>query len=256
MPLRLRSPHTGNLRAFPHGHPALAGNFPLPQSEPVTAPSRIRSRPVCVATGARFNKRRWIASVTAGEAFGFLVPGVAWFAAWKLGLPPLLLACVVVAAGGVEGAVLGWSQWRVLREWQPAVTVRWVGLTALAAALAWACGMAPNTIHDLGAPAWASIAAGIAGAPVLLLGIGVAQWSVLRGFVPRAWRWVVANVLAWVIALPPTFIGPALVPSDAPVVLDLAAWGASGVMMAAILAAITGEAIARLAREAGARAPG
>lgn len=128
-------------------------------------------------------------------------------------------------------------------------------MTAAAAAVAWACGMAPNTMYDLGAPAWASIVAGVAGAPVLLLSIGVAQWTVLRDFVPRAWRWVVANVLAWVVALPPTFVGPALVPRGAPIGLEVAVWGVSGLMMAAILAAVTGAAMARLAREAGATGP-
>lgn len=203
-----------------------------------------------------FRLGRWILWVTAGEALGFLAPGLAWFAAWKLALPPLSPAVVVVGAGAVEGAVLGWSQWRVLRLWQSSITSAWVWRTALAAAAAWACGMAPNTLYDLGAPAWVSIAAGLAGAPVLLLSIGVAQWSVLRGFVPRAWRWVAANVLAWLIALPPTFIGPALVPADAPVALDLAVWGVSGIIMAVIVAAVTGRAMARFAREAPATAPG
>ena len=203
------------------------------------------------AAPGRFSRRRWLAYVTAGEALGFMVPGLTWFAAWKLGLPALPLALVVVVAGAGEGAVLGWSQWHVLRGWQPAISATWVRLTALAAAVSWALGMAPSTAYDLGAPAWVAIAVGVAGAPFLLLTIGTAQWLILREFVPRAWRWIAVNAAAWFIALPPTFIGPALVPSHAPVALDLAVWGVSGVLMAAILAAVTGAAMARLAREAG-----
>lgn len=203
-----------------------------------------------------FSLGGWVVWVTAGETLGFLAPGLTWFAAWKLSLSPLPLALAVTAAGAIEGAVLGWSQWRVLRAWQPSVPAAWVRRTALAAAAAWACGMTPNTLYDLGAPEWVSVAAGFAGVPVLLLSIGVAQWSVLREFVPRAWRWVVANVLAWVIALPPTFIGPALVPADAPAAVDLAVWGSSGVMMAAIVAAVTGRAMARFTREAAVTTPG
>jgi hypothetical protein len=203
------------------------------------------------AAPGRFSRRRWLAYVTAGEALGFMVPGLAWFAAWKLGLPALPLALVVVVAGAGEGAVLGWSQWRVLRGWQPAISVTWVRLTALAAAVSWALGMAPSTAYDLGAPTWAAITVGVAGAPCLLLTIGAAQWLVLRRFVPRAWRWIAVNAAAWFIALPPTFIGPALVPSDAPVALDLAVWGVSGLLMAAILAAVTGAAMGRFTREAG-----
>lgn len=203
----------------------------------------------CAAPG-RFSRQKWLAYVTAGEALGFMAPGLTWFTAWKLGLPALPLAVVVVVAGAGEGALLGWSQWRVLRGWQPAITARWVRLTALAAALSWALGMAPSTASDLGAPTWLAIAAGVAGAPFLLLTIGTAQWLVLRRFVPRAWRWITVNAAAWFVALPPTFIGPALVPSDAPVALDVAVWGVSGLLMAAILAGVTGTAMARLVREA------
>ncbi len=60
-----------------------------------------------------------------------------------------------------------------------------------------------------------------------------------------------AVAVAWFVALPPTFIGPALVPTDAPVALDLAVWGVAGLLMAAILAAVTGAAMARLVREVG-----
>ncbi|MBE0608767.1 MAG: hypothetical protein IH609_05270 [Dehalococcoidia bacterium] len=201
------------------------------------------------AAPGRFSRRRWLAYVTAGEALGFMVPGLTWFAAWKLGLPALPLAVVVVLAGAGEGAVLGWSQWRVLRDWQPAITATWVRLTTLAAAASWALGMAPSTAYDLGAPTWVAIAVGVAGAPFLLMTIGTAQWFVLREFVPRAWRWIAVNAAAWFIALPPTFIGPALVPADAPVALDLAVWGVSGLLMAALLAAVTGAAMARLVRE-------
>jgi hypothetical protein len=197
------------------------------------------------AAPGRFSRRKWIAYVTAGEALGFMVPGFTWFAAWKFGLPALPLAGVVVVAGAGEGAVLGWSQWRVLRNWQPAITARWVWLTALAAALAWTLGMAPSTAYDLGAPTWVAIAVGVAGAPFLLVTIGTAQWVALREFVPRAWRWIAVNAAAWFIALPPTFIGPAMMPADAPVALDLAVWGVSGLLMAAVLAAVTGAAMAR-----------
>lgn len=203
------------------------------------------------AAPGHFSRRKWLAYVTAGEALGFIVPGITWLTGWKLGLPALPLAAVVVVAGAGEGAVLGWSQWRVLRGWQPAVTARWVRLTAIAAAISWALGMAPSTAYDLGAPTLAAIAVGVAGAPFLLVTIGTAQWLVLHRFVPRAWRWIAVNAVAWFVALPPTFIGPALVPADAPVALDLAVWGVAGLLMAAILAAVTGAAMARLVREVG-----
>jgi hypothetical protein len=46
-----------------------------------------------------------VAYATAGEALGLMVPGLTWFAAWKLGLPARPLTLVVVVAGAGEGAV-------------------------------------------------------------------------------------------------------------------------------------------------------
>lgn len=48
----------------------------------------------------------WVSLVLTGETVGFVVPGLAWFAAWKAGLPPLAAAAIVVPAGACEGAVL------------------------------------------------------------------------------------------------------------------------------------------------------
>lgn len=57
----------------------------------------------------------------------------------------------MVAAGAVEGAVLGTAQALVLRSYLPALELRaWVGRTALGAVIAWAIGMTPNTLLDAG----------------------------------------------------------------------------------------------------------
>lgn len=192
-----------------------------------------------------YSLRRWIAFVTAGEALGFVIPGSAWFAAWKLDFPPLALAATVVAAGAVEGLVLAFSQRHALRGVLD-VGRPWIAATAFAAALAWACGMAPNTAYDLGAPAWLAAGLGIAGAPIILLSMGWAQFLVLRKSLARAHRWVWVNVLAWVLALPFSFLGPALVPNDSPDWAFAIAWGFAGIAMAAVLATVTGLGMRRL----------
>lgn len=192
-----------------------------------------------------FSLRRWIAFVSLGEALGFVAPGLAWFGAWKLGFPPLALAATVVAAGALEGLVLGWSQRHALRPaFDPGRD--WITATSAAAALAWACGMAPNTAYDLGTAVPVAIALAAIGAPVILLSIGVAQAWVLGPFVsnPRRWAWI--NVLAWVLALPFSFLGPALVPNGSPDWVFGVAWAAAGVAMATTLAAVTGIGMRRL----------
>ena len=191
--------------------------------------------------------------VTAGEAGGFAIPGVAWFAGWQLDFAPIALAALVVAGGAGEGFVLGTSQRHALAHaTDPGRS--WVAATAAAAAFAWVLGMAPNTAYDLGAPAWTAVALGVAGAPFILISIGVAQAMVLRRFVRRARRWVWVNIGAWLAALPVSFIGPALVPNGSAAWVFGVAWVVSGVVMAAILAAVTGWGMRKLL--AGATAPG
>ena len=51
----------------------------------------------------------------------------------------------LVAAGAVAGAVLGWSQARVLKQRIPALSKPWrIGATAAAASLAWFIGPLPG----------------------------------------------------------------------------------------------------------------
>ncbi|MBK8558451.1 hypothetical protein [Candidatus Amarobacter glycogenicus] len=87
---------------------------------------------------------------------------------------------------------------------------------------------------------------GVSLAPVLLLSLPGAQWLVLRRYVPKAWKWVIWSTAGWLVALPPTFIGPAILPSDASSLQIAATWAISGMAMAAIIAAFTGYAMSRI----------
>ena len=58
--------------------------------------------------------RRWTAWVTLGEFLGFCLPAVTAALLWDRS--PWLMVPGVLAAGAGEGAVLGWSQTRVLRH--------------------------------------------------------------------------------------------------------------------------------------------
>lgn len=204
-----------------------------------TLPHRVRP-------GARFSSKRWFAWVLPGETAGFVLPGLAWFAVWTLDVPPLPAAAVVVLFGAGEGAALGYSQWRALVAWRPEFTSLWIPATAAGAMIAWACGITPSTASDLGAPDWLAMALGFGLAPVLLLSMPIAQWRILRRYVPRAWRWIPWSAAAWILALPPTFIGPMSIPNDSPPAIVAATWVASGLAMATILAFVTGKAMQRL----------
>lgn len=219
---------------------------PGAHADSVTATVAAGTVPYRVIPGRTFSVQRWIALVLPGETVGFVLPGLAWFAVWTANVPPLVAAAVVVLSGAGEGAVLGYAQWRALRAWQPTFTTRWIAATALSAMAAWACGMVSSTASDMGAPDSLAMILGVSLMPFLLLSMPVAQWRVLRGYVPRAWRWVPWSVAAWMFALPPTFIGPMSIPNDSPAAVIALTWVISGLAMATILAFVTGKVMQHL----------
>ena len=129
---------------------------------------------------------RWIRWITLGESLGFLAPALAQLVAAAVW--PAATFLLLVLAGFVEGAVLGWFQGRVLRNRLPAVSIRrWIRLTGAAAAMAWTLGLLPSASSVWQAwPATAQIAAGTIAAIVLLVSIGLGQRIELRHHVPCA----------------------------------------------------------------------
>jgi hypothetical protein len=189
----------------------------------------------------------WVGRVSLGESLGFLAPALAQLLAaalWPTATFPLL-----VLAGFVEGAVLGWFEVHVLRSRLPDVSIRrWVLFTGAAAAGAWTLGLLPSADsawQDW--PAAAQIAAGTTAGVVLLASIGLAQWIELRHHVPRAWRWIAGSAAAWGAGLG-VFMAVATLLWQPGQDLWLSAligiWAA--VLMAVTMAVITGLVMARL----------
>lgn len=209
--------------------------------------------------------RRWVLAFTLGELLGFggipILCGALVF--WiLLDLDPIvrsLILYVVAVLGGLgEGAVLGWFQARVLREYVPDIAAgRWMLVTALAAAFAWACGMLTPTLDDLiGLPPAISIVLWVPASVLILLSIGTGQAWALRKSVRKPRRWITANALGWLAGLPWTFVLPALLPEDAPLPLWVSTFVVAGVLMGLTAGAITGAYLLRLLpREAARRRP-
>jgi hypothetical protein len=134
----------------------------------------------------------------------------------------LILASMVVA-GVVEGSILGFFQWRVLRNRFPSLTaLYWMGSTAAGAALCWLLGSLPGTLASAAQPEAVTM-----GTPplrfivffILLSGLilgsilGIDQWLVLRKHANHSTRWIGANASGWAAALVWIFLG-ASIPSE------------------------------------------
>jgi hypothetical protein len=189
---------------------------------------------------------RWVGWVTLGESLGFLGPVVGQLIAAAFLRDGVLL---LVLGGVVEGAVLGWFQAHVLRGRLPAVSVRrWVGLTALAAAIAWTLGLFPAATDAWQEwPAAAQIG-GASVAGVLLLGsIGFAQWIELRRHVAGAWRWMAGSAAAWAAGLAVFFAvsTPLWQPGQEQWLVAAIGVGAA-VLMAFTMAVISGVVLVRI----------
>lgn len=192
--------------------------------------------------------RAWLISVTLGEFVGFCIPALA--GALVRNSPAAVVVPTLVAAGAVEGTVLGWSQVRVLCGPLPALRGRlWVAGTAGAASLAWLIGMLPSTFSGSWSrwPAAVVIALGAVLGTTVLCSIGVAQWLQLRRLVPRAGRWIAATAAAWCagLAVFTGFTTPLWQPGQ-PGLLSAGIGGLGGLLMAAAMAAVTGWALGRI----------
>ena len=145
---------------------------------------------------------RWVRWTVAGEVLGFVAPAVLGMvsAGWssRQAIPTM------VAAGAVEGLMLGGAQAHALAPFVPGLrSARFAVGTALAAALAYLLGMLPSALGPqvVEAPRAVVVLAGSVGGVVLLGSIGAAQWLELRRHTVKAWTWIATTAAAWLLGL-------------------------------------------------------
>ncbi len=210
--------------------------------------------------------REWTLANTLAEALGLgatLLAGVLVFARLEPRIGPVASALIGVALGAViEGGIVGTAQWLVLRapleglRWR-----RWAIATAIGAGIAWALGMTPSVImalasQDSGVGAEAQGPEGLA-FYALAAGLGliagpilaVAQWWVLRDFVPRAGWWIPANALAWAVGMVIVFWGTSFIPASGVAAPVIAILIGCVILAGAAVGAIHGLALIWLLRE-------
>jgi hypothetical protein len=139
---------------------------------------------------------------------------------------------LMTSTGIVEGTIVGWFQWRIIRDLFSSLMgmgAEEVGSTPieppLALVLLLACGMG------------------------LVLGIilGLPQWRVLREHVNRAWIWLPANSLAWGAGMALIFAGIDLAQRGIPITVALLIMVLTLFVTGATVGAIHGLFLVRLA---------
>ncbi|MFE3055939.1 hypothetical protein [Nocardia sp. NPDC059239] len=212
---------------------------------------------VPAARGVREVRARWFAMVTAGEFLGFLVPALA--GALIAHASGAAVAAVMLTAGAVEGAVLGYFQARVLRTLLSCLRIReWMAVTSAGAVVAWSIGVLPMLYGErFGAwPTWAQVPVAVAGSVIVVSSIGVAQWTVLRRFSDRSALWILANAVAWIGGLIAfTVVAPPLWQPGQPLILTAAIGALGGAAMAAAMAWVTGAFLTQVLADGHRRTP-
>ncbi|WP_433664614.1 hypothetical protein ACQPW1_22250 [Nocardia sp. CA-128927] len=194
--------------------------------------------------------RRWFINVTLGEFLGFAAPAMA--GAFLRDATPAAAAVALLAAGAVEGTILGWFQARVLRSVVPGLrSGDWILATMIGALAAWSIGAIPVLAGDSFStwPPTVVVLAAIVGGTVILLSIGVTQWLVLRHRLRRAGQWIWVTALAWLAGLLVfiAFTTPLWQSGQSiPLVAVIGIGG--GLLMAAVMAAVTGAFLVRILR--------
>ncbi|MGX7829614.1 hypothetical protein ACTG9Q_31450 [Actinokineospora sp. 24-640] len=182
---------------------------------------------------------RWVGVVTVAEFSGFLAPAVVGVltvhAATEVAVPVLLVA------GALEGAALGFGQAVVLRAVVPGLPLfRWVGATAVGALIAYFLGLLPSMLLS----PWA-----LAGLGALPLTIGFLQWLVLRRLVARSASWIAVTAMAWIAGLAAFLALATPLWHEGQAVAESILIGAgAGLVMAAIVALITGLGLREILR--------
>lgn len=198
----------------------------LPADEPLR---RVELLPALSLTRPKLG--RWLRAVTSGELLGFTSTALIAFVALTLGGHPTTIPgrvaalLIMVVAGTLEGASLGFFQWRALRRWLPDLPApRFVGATIAVAAGGWLIGMSVPLVMTLtgamASPASTSAAIEPSLLRVTLFGMGfgaivgalfgAAQARVLAAHVRGVSSWILGNAFGWALGLPLAYIAGSL----------------------------------------------
>ena len=196
---------------------------------PADEPPRVEALPPFALTKPRLGA--WLRLVTLGELLGFASTALIAFVALTLGGHPTTISgrvaalLIMVVAGTLEGASLGFFQWRALKRWLPDLSaVGFIGATIVVAAGGWLIGMSVPLVMTLTGAMASSSSTSVSTEPslthvaLLSLGFGavagalfgVAQARVLAPNVHGVSRWVLGNVFGWALGLPLAYIAGSL----------------------------------------------
>jgi len=192
----------------------------------------------------------WVAATAIAELVSLVLVLLASTTMKLLGTTELV--AVLYTVGLLQGIVLGFAQWLVLRHYIKHVG-KWIAVTAIAATIAWLLGIKAIALLSfflvLDHAGTAEMRTLALARGVFLVGawtggvLGLAQWLVLREHIRRGSWWVFANAIAWACGLLVAFVGTTFMTFDRFDLATALASAANGVTAGAVVGGITGIAL-------------
>ena len=186
---------------------------------------------------------RWVLASTIAQILGWIV--IAYFSQAIDEFSNENTYQVLLLIGTVEGFLLGFAQWLVLRRYIRHASF-WIFLTILGALLSWFMGLTVSVVIGLFYAANLHQTITTLVKEIALLGaaigtvIGYAQWLILKIANKKAIWWVGANAFAWSLGLVVAFIGAGINKSSEFSIHPPLVTAATGAAMGIVISSITG----------------
>jgi hypothetical protein len=193
---------------------------------------------------------RWVLQSAIAQIIGLAIVGVASVVVGRMGY----IRGTFTLVGLLEGTVLGFTQWLILRRYIQHST-RWIFATIIGGLFAWFTGLTISVVM-------AFAFAGVTGSYVttafiqglILLGMGIGgmlgfcQWLVIRKQIRYGIWWIFANAIAWSLGLLIAYFGVGAIAEKSSIQTALTTV-ATGAIMGVAIGSITGIALIWLLKQ-------
>ena len=193
----------------------------------------------------------WLSFVVLAASGGFIPPAIAIAFSVTEGWEGVGEFSLLIAAGLVQGFILGIGEVIALRRGPLRVPVgRWIVVTTVAMGVAWIVALLPGSFGQLDWANPAMLVGMIVAVLVVILIVPVFQWLILRSRVADAWRWILVMCIATTLGVGALLLGILLAAGETTFIGTLAPFILTGWVGVVLFTVLSGLGVYWMAREA------
>lgn len=222
-----------------------------------------RSEPVYGNNDSHWIYRAWVRSCVLGTVLALTASAMVsvtvsiYLTQYRPEVYSVVAIALVAITAALEGAVIGYFQWRLLRRVFPTMSGgTWIGATMIAAGSGCLLSWLPTSfaltsalasrVGDVTVGTAAVVRISLVTGALIGLVWGVAQHAVLRLHVHQAASWILASTVVWTISFGPLYFA-AFVPdrTTSPLIHILLAAG-GGLVLGSVMGLVHGRVLVTL----------